>query len=114
MRNADGRATDDAIRSMVISHKLLGAAEWFVIHHTDCGMLFFSDDTIGELLAGSLETAELKSEGFRNASDGGGSPRAATSNGIPSANREPPSPRRTAHPRPPAGQPEDPGLRLCL
>ncbi len=38
IRNAGGRASDDAIRSLVISHKLLGTLEWFVIHHTDCGM----------------------------------------------------------------------------
>ncbi|MCW5963479.1 MAG: carbonic anhydrase, partial [Bryobacterales bacterium] len=37
IRNAGGRASDDAIRSLVISHKLLGTNEWFVIHHTDCG-----------------------------------------------------------------------------
>ena len=51
VRNAGGRATDDAIRSMVISHKLLGTREWFVIHHTDCGMLFFDDGLMGDLLA---------------------------------------------------------------
>ena len=39
IRNAGGRASDDAIRSLVISYKLLGTREWFVIHHTDCGML---------------------------------------------------------------------------
>ena len=38
IRNAGGRASDDAIRSLVISHKLLGTNEWFVLHHTDCGM----------------------------------------------------------------------------
>jgi carbonic anhydrase len=38
IRNAGGRATDDAIRSPVISCKLLATREWFVIHHTDCGM----------------------------------------------------------------------------
>ena len=38
IRNAGGRASDDAIRSLVISYKLLGTAEWFVIHHSDCGM----------------------------------------------------------------------------
>jgi carbonic anhydrase len=35
IRNAGGRASDDAIRSLVISCKLLGTKEWFVIHHTD-------------------------------------------------------------------------------
>ena len=73
VRNAGGRATDDAIRSMVISHKLLGTREWFVIHHTDCGMLYFDDSTMGDLLAGSLETAELTERGFRNRSEPGGS-----------------------------------------
>jgi carbonic anhydrase len=37
IRNAGGRASDDAIRSLVISYKLLGTREFFVIHHTDCG-----------------------------------------------------------------------------
>jgi carbonic anhydrase len=37
IRNAGGRASDDAIRSLVISYKLLGSKEWFVIHHTNCG-----------------------------------------------------------------------------
>src|SRR5947199_10818089 len=38
IRNAGGRASDDAIRSLVISYKLLGTNEFFVIHHTDCGI----------------------------------------------------------------------------
>ncbi len=38
IRNAGGRASDDAIRSLVISYKLLGTKEWFVVHHSDCGM----------------------------------------------------------------------------
>jgi len=59
IRNAGGRATDDAIRSLVISHKLLGTREWFVIHHTNCGMELFTDDVIGDLLADSLETAKF-------------------------------------------------------
>src|SRR5439155_3565892 len=42
IRNAGGRASDDAIRSLVISYKLLGTREWFVIHHTDCGMETFN------------------------------------------------------------------------
>jgi len=51
IRNAGGRASDDAIRSLVISYKLLGTAEWFVIHHTNCGMEFFTDEVIRDLLA---------------------------------------------------------------
>ena len=46
IRNAGGRASDDAIRSLVISYKLLGTKEFFVIHHTDCGMLTFHDDDV--------------------------------------------------------------------
>ncbi len=59
IRNAGGRASDDAIRSLVISYKLLGTAEWFVIHHSDCGMEFFTNDVIRGLLSSSLETAQL-------------------------------------------------------
>src|SRR6201995_3242190 len=72
IRNAGGRASDDAIRSLVISYKLLGTAEWFVIHHTDCGMEFFTDDVIRGLLASSLETAELGADGFRDVGRGPG------------------------------------------
>jgi carbonic anhydrase len=64
IRNAGGRASDDAIRSLVISHKLLGTNEWFVIHHTNCGMEFFTDDVMRGLLASSLETAALGDDGF--------------------------------------------------
>ena len=73
IRNAGGRASDDAIRSLVISYKLLGTAEWFVIHHTDCGMEFFTDDVIRDLLASSLETAALGPDGFRDVGPGPGS-----------------------------------------
>jgi carbonic anhydrase len=44
IRNAGGVATDDAIRSLAISQRLLGTTEIILIHHTDCGMLTFSDD----------------------------------------------------------------------
>src|SRR6476660_2789839 len=44
IRNAGGRASDDAIRSLVISHKLQGTREWFVIHHTGCGQEYFTDE----------------------------------------------------------------------
>src|SRR4029078_10838117 len=60
IRNAGGRASDDAIRSLVISHKLLGTREWFVIHHTNCGMEFFTNDVMRDLLEQSLESAELR------------------------------------------------------
>ena len=73
IRNAGGRASDDAIRSLVISYKLLGTREFFVIHHTDCGMEFFSNDAMRELLASSLETAELTPNGFRDVGRGPGS-----------------------------------------
>jgi carbonic anhydrase len=73
IRNAGGRASDDAIRSLVISYKLLGTREWFVIHHTNCGMEFFTDDVMRGLLASSLETAELGAQGFRDVGKGPGS-----------------------------------------
>ena len=46
IRNAGGVATDDAIRSLVISQRLLGTTEVVLIHHTDCGMLTFTDDEL--------------------------------------------------------------------
>ena len=46
IRNAGGRASDDAIRSMVISQQLLGTNEVVVIHHTDCGMLTFTNEDL--------------------------------------------------------------------
>src|SRR5512135_1844189 len=73
VRNAGGRASDDAIRSIVISHKLLGTREWFVVHHTECGMLFFTNEKIRELLANSLETAKLTEQGFVDVGSGPGS-----------------------------------------
>jgi carbonic anhydrase len=48
LRNAGGRATDDAIRSATISSWLLGTREFLVIHHTDCGMTMFTDDVLHE------------------------------------------------------------------
>lgn len=73
IRNAGGRASDDAIRSLVISYKLLGTQEFFVIHHTDCGMQFFTNESIRGLLDSSLETAELTPSGFRDVGKGPGS-----------------------------------------
>ncbi|HSA80778.1 MAG TPA: carbonic anhydrase, partial [Geminicoccaceae bacterium] len=73
IRNAGGRASDDAIRSLVISHKLLGTREWFVIHHTDCGMETFTDEIMRGLLASSLETATIDRNGWRDTGKGPGS-----------------------------------------
>lgn len=73
IRNAGGRASDDAIRSLVISYKLLGTKEWFVIHHSNCGMEFFTDDVMRDLLAASLETAVLDENGFHDVGAGPGS-----------------------------------------
>jgi carbonic anhydrase len=73
IRNAGGRASDDAIRSLVISYKLLGTKEWFVIHHSNCGMEFFTDEVMRGLLANSLETAALGPDGFHDVGAGPGS-----------------------------------------
>lgn len=73
IRNAGGRASDDAIRSLVISYKLLGTSQWFVIHHTNCGMEFFTDEVMRGLLSSSLETAALGPDGFTDVGAGPGS-----------------------------------------
>jgi len=73
IRNAGGRASDDAIRSLVISHKLLGTREWFVIHHTDCGMLAFTNEVMRSLLEHSLETAQLEGGKWKDVGKGPGS-----------------------------------------
>jgi carbonic anhydrase len=73
IRNAGGRASDDAIRSLVISYKLLGTREFFVIHHTNCGMEFFTNEVMRGLLSSSLETAALTAAGFADVGKGPGS-----------------------------------------
>ncbi len=73
IRNAGGRATDDAIRSLVISYKLLGTKDWLVLHHSNCGMEFFTNELMASLLSSSLETAELGEDGFRDVGEGPGS-----------------------------------------
>ncbi len=73
IRNAGGRASEDAIRSLVISYKLLGTQEWFVIHHTDCGMEAFTDEIIRDLLASSLKTSTVDASGWRDSGEGPGS-----------------------------------------
>src|SRR6266540_2778956 len=73
IRNAGGRASDDAIRSLVISYKLLGTKEWFVVHHSDCGMELFTDETMRRLLASSLQTATFDGTAWRDTGTGPGS-----------------------------------------
>jgi len=71
IRNAGGRASDDAIRSLVISYKLLGTREWFVIHHSNCGMELFTDEIIRGLLRSSLKTSTFDGQVWK---DGGQAP----------------------------------------
>lgn len=73
IRNAGGRASDDAIRSLIISHKLLGTKTWLVIHHSNCGMQTFNDSVMRDLLRESLSTAQLSEEGWKNVTQDGGS-----------------------------------------
>jgi len=73
IRNAGGRASDDAIRSLVISYKLLGTREWFVIHHSNCGMELFTDEIIRGLLASSLQTSSYEAGQWRDAGASPGS-----------------------------------------
>ena len=49
IRNAGGRASEDAIRSLLISYKLLDTKEWFVVHHTGCGMEAVTNEEINEI-----------------------------------------------------------------
>jgi carbonic anhydrase len=51
VRNAGGRASDDAIRSLVMSYSLLGTTEWLVVHHTECGLRGVTNEDVCEVLA---------------------------------------------------------------
>jgi carbonic anhydrase len=67
IRNAGGLVTDDEIRSLAISQRLLGTREIILIHHTDCGMLTFSDDEFARTL--EQETGQRPSWTARSFSD---------------------------------------------
>ena len=70
IRNAGGVATDDAIRSLVISQRLLGTKEIVLIHHTDCGMLTFKDDDVkGKIQAEVGIKPAFALEAFANLED---------------------------------------------
>ncbi|MBI4513726.1 MAG: carbonic anhydrase [Gemmatimonadetes bacterium] len=64
IRNAGGIVTEDALRSLLISHYLLGTREWMVINHTDCGMLTFRDEDLRTRLQGSTGTAVVSPAHF--------------------------------------------------
>lgn len=59
IRNAGGRASDDAIRSLVIASALLKANQFFVVHHTECGMQRFTDKSMNELLDSNKKSPEI-------------------------------------------------------
>ncbi len=88
VRNAGGRASDDAIRSLVLSHKLLGTDEWLVIHHTDCGMEKITDHTMRRLFAQSLDTAAPDGDGWRDVGEGPGSAEAEFIDWLAISDRE--------------------------
>jgi carbonic anhydrase len=65
IRNAGGVVSDDAIRSLAISQHLLGTEEIVLIHHTDCGMLTFTEDEFAERLEGKTgERPEWRAHAF--------------------------------------------------
>lgn len=69
IRNAGGIVTEDAIRSLLISHYLLGTEEWMIINHTDCGMLTFKDEELLARLQREWETAAVSPAHFHAFSD---------------------------------------------
>lgn len=69
IRNAGGIVDDDALRSLIISHHLLGTQEFMLIHHTDCGMLTFKDDDLHAKLRKDSGTAAVTPARFYSFSD---------------------------------------------
>jgi carbonic anhydrase len=76
LRNAGGRASEDAIRSIVISQQLLGTRQLVVIHHTKCGMLNVTNDELRQKVAASLGKSVDKLDFLPLGSDVVGSVRA--------------------------------------
>ena len=115
IRNAGGRASDDAIRSLVISYKLLGTAEWFVIHHTNCGMEFFTDEVMRGLLARASRPPRSAPTASTTSAPGPARARRSTSTGSRSRHAQQSVVEDVdAHPAPPARARRDPDLRLHL
>jgi carbonic anhydrase len=69
VRNAGGILTEDALRSLIISHYLLGTQEFLFLHHTDCGMLTFKDDELAARLRETTGTAAIEPSRFYAFSD---------------------------------------------
>ena len=69
IRNAGGIVTEDAIRSLIISHTLLGTQEFIIINHTDCGMLSFKDEELRERLQEDTHTTAAEPSTFHAFSD---------------------------------------------
>lgn len=69
IRNAGGIVTEDVIRSLIISHHLLGTQEFILIHHTDCGMLTFKDEDLWTRLQEQTGTATVSPARFHAFSD---------------------------------------------
>jgi carbonic anhydrase len=68
IRNAGARANEDAIRSLVLSHRLLATREWYVVQHSQCGMALLNDESLGSAfgirhtrgdVAGSIDAGEI-------------------------------------------------------
>ena len=64
IRNAGGIVTEDALRSLIISHHLLGTEEFIIINHTDCGMLTFKDAELRSRLQASTGTVAAEPKHF--------------------------------------------------
>ena len=64
IRNAGGIVTEDALRSLIISHELLGTQEFIIINHTDCGMLTFKDEDVRRKLLKETGTAAVSPVAF--------------------------------------------------
>jgi carbonic anhydrase len=69
IRNAGGIVTEDALRSLILSHHLLGTQEFMIINHTDCGMLTFKDEDVREKLQQLTGTATVAPVHFYAFSD---------------------------------------------
>jgi len=69
IRNAGGIVTEDALRSLIISHELLGTEEFMIINHTDCGMLTFQNDGLRDRLEQSTGSSAIVPAAFHSFSN---------------------------------------------